>query len=382
VAMIYEFNVNWSKSSEVLAFIRELPPNGEVYSRRLMKLFAKHFGYTRSLFFPCMNEPVYCETQTRWAALSNAVVMNVGTSAMRRYSEYYFKKDIFAPSNATREQSQLKFMRIKDLMPYEKFKQTEYYEFIISTGNSYQANLVLKTPDGRNTAYLAFFHTEEEGEFTDEEVEICSFLSDYISPLYLNEIRSSTFVSIYPMLNLMMEDLSIGVALVDNRAMLLWANHKAREYGDLFADSKKDYILKNVFFIGEENLPLQQLINETGQRLINEKITKVSTSIGGTFTFYSRPFSVENVTGNIENRIIVFIVREGRIEGDAFGRLLSTLTARENEILELICSGRTNKEMMEQMNISMFTVRTHIANIYKKLGVGNKATLLVRMNRK
>lgn len=68
------------------------------------------------LFYPCMNEPVYREAQIGWVSLTNAVIMNLPTSAMRRYSEYYFRKDIFAPSNATREQCQLKFMRVEDIM--------------------------------------------------------------------------------------------------------------------------------------------------------------------------------------------------------------------------------------------------------------------------
>lgn len=155
------------------------------------------------LFYPCMNEPVYREAQIGWASLTNAVIMNLPASAMRRYSEYYFRKDIFAPSNATREQCQLNFMRVEDIMSYERFRQTEHYQFLRSIGFDYQSDLVLKAPDGRNTACLAFFRTAEEGDFTDGQAEFFPFLSDYISPLYLSSVHSSTFVSVYPMLDLL-----------------------------------------------------------------------------------------------------------------------------------------------------------------------------------
>lgn len=104
---------------------------------------------------------------------------------------------------------------------------------------------------------------------------------------------------------------------------------------------------------------------------MNERIARVSAPLSGTFTFFSRPFSVENVTGNIKNRIIVFITRDGQDAPDMRKVLPETLTAQEREILALICAGRSNREMTGLMNISMHTLRTHISNIYKKLG-GNQ----------
>lgn len=48
------------------------------------------------------------------------------------------------------------------------------------------------------------------------------------------------------------------------------------------------------------------------------------------------------------------------------------LTARELEVLKCISAGRTNKEVAERLCISMATVKTHLINIYGKLGVSNR----------
>ncbi len=51
----------------------------------------------------------------------------------------------------------------------------------------------------------------------------------------------------------------------------------------------------------------------------------------------------------------------------------STLTSRETEILELLAKGLTNKEMAGVLGISRSTAKTHLANIFTKLEVTDRA---------
>ena len=56
----------------------------------------------------------------------------------------------------------------------------------------------------------------------------------------------------------------------------------------------------------------------------------------------------------------------------------SVLTKRELEILEKIVSGLIDKEIATELHISEHTVRSHIKNIYRKMGVSSKSQAAVK----
>jgi DNA-binding NarL/FixJ family response regulator len=59
------------------------------------------------------------------------------------------------------------------------------------------------------------------------------------------------------------------------------------------------------------------------------------------------------------------------------GERNSGLTAREVEILQLICDGKSNKEIAFQLDLSANTVAVHRANIMDALGIHKTAELVV-----
>jgi DNA-binding NarL/FixJ family response regulator len=49
------------------------------------------------------------------------------------------------------------------------------------------------------------------------------------------------------------------------------------------------------------------------------------------------------------------------------------LTPREVDVLRLIAAGRTNREISDDLTLSVRTVGRHITNIYGKAGIRNRA---------
>lgn len=55
---------------------------------------------------------------------------------------------------------------------------------------------------------------------------------------------------------------------------------------------------------------------------------------------------------------------------------LYNLSRRETEVLQLLAKGLTNKEIATSLNLSVTTIRTHLQNIYGKLGVNTRSSAL------
>jgi DNA-binding NarL/FixJ family response regulator len=62
----------------------------------------------------------------------------------------------------------------------------------------------------------------------------------------------------------------------------------------------------------------------------------------------------------------------GLEERDRSRELLSVLSLREREILEHVATGARNRQIATALTISEFTVKRHMQNIHRKLGVGSR----------
>ena len=61
-------------------------------------------------------------------------------------------------------------------------------------------------------------------------------------------------------------------------------------------------------------------------------------------------------------------------------KLLSPLTNRELEVLSAIATGKTNKQIAEELFVSPNTIKTHSIRIYEKLGVNNRTEAVSKAN--
>lgn len=66
-----------------------------------------------------------------------------------------------------------------------------------------------------------------------------------------------------------------------------------------------------------------------------------------------------------------------RMRRGAEPALHEQLTEREIEVLELLCKGRTNQEIADELFIALKTVKTHVSNILSKLDVQDRTQAVV-----
>ena len=57
------------------------------------------------------------------------------------------------------------------------------------------------------------------------------------------------------------------------------------------------------------------------------------------------------------------------------GARLAVLTPRERQIFDCIVAGKLNKQIADELDVSLRTVKAHRAQLMEKLGVGTAAEL-------
>ncbi|MEM1096932.1 MAG: response regulator transcription factor [Bacteroidota bacterium] len=72
-------------------------------------------------------------------------------------------------------------------------------------------------------------------------------------------------------------------------------------------------------------------------------------------------------------RKVLNLIRQGAAKPGAPSDLGKQLTSRELDVLHLVVSGKTNREIAETLFLSPLTVKTHVKNIYRKLQVHSRA---------
>ena len=68
----------------------------------------------------------------------------------------------------------------------------------------------------------------------------------------------------------------------------------------------------------------------------------------------------------------------GRKSSTQEGSVVEQLTMREQEVLSMIAGGMSNREIADELVVTVGTVKWHITQLYKKLGVRNRVQAIVR----
>jgi FixJ family two-component response regulator len=97
----------------------------------------------------------------------------------------------------------------------------------------------------------------------------------------------------------------------------------------------------------------------------------------GALDFIQKPFKEPELLDMVERMLSAAQeLFEASTQAATRDALLSKLTTRESQVLDRIVAGRLNKQIADDLNISIKTVEAHRANIMEKLGANTVADLL------
>ena len=153
------------------------------------------------------------------------------------------------------------------------------------------------------------------------------------------------------------------------------ARFDPREVACLIADIRMD---------GMSGLELQDKLLERKSPLPIVFITghgdvpmAVSALKKGAADFIEKPFNDTDMLRLIRQCLTLDQERRARrAREDSVSQRLAQLTAREREVMDRVVEGKLNKQIADELNISMKTVEAHRARVMDKMGVRSLAELV------
>ncbi len=91
----------------------------------------------------------------------------------------------------------------------------------------------------------------------------------------------------------------------------------------------------------------------------------------------SHPDAATQIPARYLAKLLALLAQESAAPG-AGERLSEPLSERELEVLALVAAGKANVEIASSLFVSLSTVKTHINNLYRKLGVSSRTQAIAR----
>ncbi|WP_142848462.1 response regulator transcription factor [Telmatospirillum sp. J64-1] len=173
------------------------------------------------------------------------------------------------------------------------------------------------------------------------------------------------------------------VWLMQSRNVAAEEYASAEDFLAAWEPGKIGCLLLDLRMEGMSGLELFDRLRELGNRLPVIFLTghgdisiAVSSLKQGAYDFVEKPFN----NNDLVDRVIAAINLEAeqRSREDVRSTLaarLAKLSAREREVMDFILAGKLNKQIAEELGVSMRTVEVHRANLFSKMEVRSAVEL-------
>lgn len=205
---------------------------------------------------------------------------------------------------------------------------------------------------------IAVYKGKDEQDFADEELELFSMLMDVIRTAYSSYAYKRFSENSFSMVGQLLDRHQIGYIIWNDSSEMIRLNSSAACYLSDMTCGTHISLAPAILLSALDN---KSTCVCKGYRLnLYERITE------RTYGNHVRSFCV-----------IIMKTNKGRYSGDAIQNLsFDSLSSRELEILELFAKGESYAQISGSLFISESTVKTHLKNIYRKLGIDSQRKLI------
>ena len=340
----------------------------DLIHKKILDVFLKGFDNNGVIFFVRDTDGMYSDIM---------ISSNLDEAFSRAFSRYYHQFDplhlIEGPP------SPVPAGVIPQCISYDFMLSTEYYnDFLMPQKIHHKLVVYLHSVDGA-LGKIVLSRPADSIPFSKTDVQMARTVSPYLAhTLSLNDLRQKVSLSTN-ILNIIENDLSTGFMLMNKSRQIVYINPKATELCRKFIGHSG---------VGSDrSIPpglLETLVTMTteiehgpaGAEIIPKQSVVIGRS-GAKFSVYARFVCNGPIPGCGDHYMIYLSELENDLSVEEHDiRRMFRLTPREMDVIRQILNGLKNLEIAEKLFISEITVKKHIQNIYAKVGVKNRTSLM------
>jgi DNA-binding CsgD family transcriptional regulator len=311
--------------------------------------------------------------------LSNSFSIKEGQTEQAKYKDYYWRYDPlysaqFCPTPTRR------VFKTDDIISYSQLKKLDYYQEYLRHINWLGELVIRLCTDNGFWGAMSLSRTPKQPYFNRTDVQKAEILLPYL----INAFETIMFVSKInkerKAFEQWLESRPDGIILLDAKLFVIFYNNKAKQFCQSLSGMKTESPSKK----GIADIMLPRSLVEDCKYLANIFNSKgflyhnriLNTMHGD--KYYIKYTIVSQSCLEIDMPCFIVNINNLNVRHDEAGVLWLKdykLSMREETIAQYTGQGLTNKEIAAKLDISPFTVQSHLRNIFEKVGIERRAQL-------
>nr|WP_309099446.1 helix-turn-helix transcriptional regulator [Fredinandcohnia onubensis] len=348
--MLTDGNLPKSEYERIIKFSSALSTDFKNGTDGLQHLLSEYFGYRSSIFWKIDQE----------GNLSNPINHYLSDYLVEDYVSYFYNHDFLHPKKHMDKYRKNMALRLEDVISLNDYDYSVYYKDFMKKYGQYHKMTAAFYSQNKFVGILGLAKPMTEKGFTKVDLQRFRMLVPIISNLLYMETEYAELRQENKILEAFAFKSDTGFILLDENYKVIYMN---RAVWDIYRETG---VYKNVEGLVEDltSAMINRLSSSSMLKLLGYKIN----IIGHQELFLSKV-----------SRFAILIERNNG-QSEQRNELLGHLTTREKEVCFYLRKGCTYKEIAEKLSISVNTVNKHIKNIYRKLGVDNRSSLLAQLH--
>lgn len=347
---LFTYNLLLGKSS---------PDNFEHY---VLDLLDDIFGFNHTIYF----------THSDSGYVENVISNNISKEFIEDYTNIFKNEDQinkFLYNYRYKINSQ-DVIVLSDIIESSEGKNTNYFNLLMKHSFCYDMYIVIND----NGDGIRILRGNDKGKFTEKEKEIANYLSKILAPQNKNIIENRKSKDKIELFNKNIENMNFGFMMLSKEFELINYNKLAFCYSyDIAGTYDTNKIIEDFkkMIHEESDDNLSEGHNNSFHKSIKSFVVEIISTI------------VINKDNKVDTYYMIYIYNK-----IWFNRMLNklnrtkekyNLTNREKDIVSLVSKGLSNKEIAENLFISIYTVKEHMKNISKKMDVHSRTGIISKL---